>query len=267
MSNKKQYSELTFTDDFMFCKILAADMGLCEELLELILGIKIRRVELVQSQVPIEEKYDARGIRLDVYVEDADNTIYDIEMQTTPQADLPKRTRYYQGMIDLNLISRGAHFKELKKAYVIFICAFDPYDRGLPIYTFENTCKEDSSLRLGDDTVKVMLNAGGKRDGLSDDMCAFLDFLQKGSADSDLTKELSAAVSEAKEHKEWEVEYMTMFMKIQEEREDAQIEQLIESYRDLEQSDDAIISKLVSKFHLTKEEAIKRVQDYDLQPA
>ena len=68
-------------------------------------------------------------------------------------------------------------------------------------------------------------------------------------------------------YKEWEVEYMTMFMKIQEEREDAQIEQLIESYRDLEQSDDAIISKLVSKFHLTKEEAIKRVQDYDLQPA
>ncbi|MBO5551220.1 MAG: hypothetical protein J5966_04605 [Lachnospiraceae bacterium] len=105
----------------------------------------------------------------------------------------------------MNLISRGAHFKELKKAYVIFICAFDPYERGLPIYTFENMCKEAPDLKLGDDTVKVMLNAGGKRDGLSDDMCAFLDFLQKGSADSDLTKDLSAAVSEAKEHKEWEL--------------------------------------------------------------
>ena len=267
MSNRKQYSELTFTDDFMFCKILAGNMKLCKELLELILRIKIRRVELIQPQLPIEKKYDSRGILLDVYVEDADNTIYDIEMQTTPQTDLPKRTRYYQGMIDLNLISRGAHFKELKKAYVIFICAFDPYDRGLPIYTFENMCKEDTSLKLGDDTVKVMLNAGGKREGLSDDMCAFLDFLQKGSADSDLTKDLSAAVSEAKEHKEWEVEYMTMFMKIQEEREDAQIEQLIESYRELEQSDDVIVSKLVSKFHLTEEEAAKRVRDYDLQPA
>ena len=267
MSKRKQYSELTFTDDFMFCKILAGDMELCKEVLELILGIKIRQVELVQSQVPIEEKYDARGNRLDVYVEDAANTVYDIEMQTTQQADLPKRTRYYQGMIDLNLISKGAHFKELKKAYVIFICAFDPYDRGLPIYTFENTCKEDPGLKLGDDTVKVMLNAGGRRDGLSNEMCAFLDFLQKGSADSDLTRGLCTAVSKAKEHKEWEVEYMTMFMKIQEEREDAQVEQLIESYRELGQSEASIVSKLISKFHLSEEEAQRRVKEYDLQLA
>ena len=266
MRKRKQYSELTFTDDFMFCKILAGNMTLCKELLELILGIKIRRVELVQSQLPVEEKYDSRGIRLDVYVEDADNTIYDIEMQTTPQTDLPKRTRYYQGMIDLNLISRGAHFKELKQAYVIFICAFDPYDRGLPIYTFENTCKEDSSLKLGDDTVKVMLNAGGKRDGISDDMCAFLDFLQSGSTESGLTKNLSAAINEAKEHKEWEVEYMTMFMKIQEEREDAQIEQLIETGRKYRASDADIVNDLMAKFHLTKEEAVKRMQEYVLQP-
>ena len=53
---------------------------------------------------------------------------------------------------------------------MIFICAFDPYDRGLPIYTFENTCKEDPGLKLGDDTVKVMLNAGGRRDGLSNEI-------------------------------------------------------------------------------------------------
>ena len=60
---------------------------------------------------------------------------------------------------------------------------------------------------------------------------------------------------------------MTMFMKIQEEREDAQIEQLIESYRELGQSEASIVSKLISKFHLSKEEAQRRVQDYDLQPA
>lgn len=75
------------------------------------------------------------------------------------------------------------------------------------------------------------------------------------------------AVSKAKEHKEWEVEYMTMSMKIQEEREDAQILNTIENYRELGQSDDTIVSKLVSKFHLTKEEAVKRVKEYDLQPA
>ena len=60
---------------------------------------------------------------------------------------------------------------------------------------------------------------------------------------------------------------MTMFMKIQEEREDAQILNTIENYRDLGQNDDTIVLKLINKFHLTEEEALKRVKDYDLQLA
>ena len=64
---KKEYSQLTFIDDFMFCKILTADKDLCKGLLELTLGIKIRKLEVNQSQLSMEQKYDARGIRLDVY--------------------------------------------------------------------------------------------------------------------------------------------------------------------------------------------------------
>ena len=60
---------------------------------------------------------------------------------------------------------------------------------------------------------------------------------------------------------------MTMFMKIQEEREDAQIERTITLYRDLGQSDESLLDRIVKDFHLTKEEALKRVQEYDLQPA
>ena len=35
---RKQYEELDFTDDFMFCKILQSDKNLCKELTELILS-------------------------------------------------------------------------------------------------------------------------------------------------------------------------------------------------------------------------------------
>ena len=83
------------------------------------------------EQKPIEITADARGIRLDVYVEDENETVYDIEMQPTKKTNLPKRSRYYQGMIDLNLIERGADFNELKKSYVIFICLEDPFKEGL----------------------------------------------------------------------------------------------------------------------------------------
>ena len=70
---------------------------------------------------------DGKGIRFDVYSEDDSGIVYDCEMQTSKKDNLPKRTRYYQGMIDLNLLERGADYKELKKSYVIFICPFDQF--------------------------------------------------------------------------------------------------------------------------------------------
>ena len=67
---KKEYSQLTFADDYMFCKILSSNKDLCKELLELTLGIRINRLEITENQVSMEHKFDARGIRLDIYVED-----------------------------------------------------------------------------------------------------------------------------------------------------------------------------------------------------
>ena len=144
---KKNYSELSFTDDFMFCKVLVSHPNLCKELLELLLGIEIRKIEMAESQKTIEMTYDGKGIRFDVYTEDEKNTVYDIEMQTTSQKDLPKRSRYYQGMVDLNLIERGAKFKQLKNSYIIFICLDDPFGYNLPIYTFRNYCQQNKDFR------------------------------------------------------------------------------------------------------------------------
>ncbi len=71
--------------------------------LERILGIKISRIEYPKSQETIDISVDAKSVRLDIYVEDGKETVYNIEMQTTENRNLPKRTRYYQGMIDLNI--------------------------------------------------------------------------------------------------------------------------------------------------------------------
>ena len=78
MAKLKAYSELTFADDFMFCKILTSQPDLCKELLELILEIKIRKIEFPEAQKDIKHTYNGRSIRLDVYVEDDHNTIYDM---------------------------------------------------------------------------------------------------------------------------------------------------------------------------------------------
>ncbi len=93
----KEYEELLFTDDFMFCKVLENNEELCKELLELILGKRIRRINYLAKQKVIDITSDGKGVRLDVYLEDDENTVFDIEMQTTTNKNLPKRTRYYQG--------------------------------------------------------------------------------------------------------------------------------------------------------------------------
>ena len=51
---KKEYSQLTFADDYMFCKILSSNKDLCKELLELTLDIRITRLEITENQVSME---------------------------------------------------------------------------------------------------------------------------------------------------------------------------------------------------------------------
>ena len=265
----KEYNELDFTDDFMFCMILENNLELCKELLELILDIKIKKVELADSQKRIDLTYDGKGVRLDVYVNDSENTVYDIEMQTTKQNELPKRTRYYQGMIDLNSIQKGMDYSELKKTYVIFICLKDVFGKNLPIYTFNSICEQDHSIRLGDEATKVILNAEGSREGLSENMCRFLDYLIGKKATDSFTQKLQDAVDSAIAKKEWEVQYMTFAMRIREERKEAsfetKVENTIEIAKELNADHNTIIMLLQKKVNLSLEEAEEALNDYEAE--
>lgn len=261
----KEYNELDFTDDFMFCMILENNLELCKELLELILDIKIKKVELADSQKRIKLTYDGKGVRLDVYVNDSENTVYDIEMQTTKQKELPKRTRYYQGMIDLNSIQKGMDYSELKKTYVIFICLKDVFGKNLPIYTFNSICQQDHSIRLGDEATKVILNAEGSREGLSENMCRFLDYLIGKKATDSFTQKLQDAVDSAIAKKEWEVQYMTFAMKIREEKKETAIETTIEMAKEFNADHNRIIMLLQKKFNLSPKEAEETLNDYEAE--
>ena len=120
----KKYEELDITDPFIFAKVMS-EKELCKPLLENILNIKIRDIVYVDYEETIQMTVKSKGIRLDIYVEDDDNTVFNLEMQTTTYKELPKRSRYYQGIIDLNMIEKGESYDILKESYVIFICTFE----------------------------------------------------------------------------------------------------------------------------------------------
>lgn len=213
----KKYEELSFADDFMFCKVLTNHPDLCKELLELIIGKKVGSFTRLDKQMPIEITSDGKGVRFDVYSEDDSNTVYDCEMQTSSNRNLPKRSRYYQGMIDLNLIERGADYRELKKSYIIFICPFDAFGKGLHKYTFLPRCEEMPDLYLDDETTRIFLCAGGDADDVPENTKKLLEWLTTGDRNGDrLVDKLEDAVEKAKLKEEWRLEFMTLLMRDQE---------------------------------------------------
>ena len=133
--------------------------------------------------------------------------------------------RYYQSMIDLNLIERGAKYKELKKSYIIFICLENPYcGSGLHKYSFKTVCVEDPCVEFQDDIFKIILSAEGDKSDVSDEMSAFLSYLSDKKAYSDFTKRLHQKVLAAREHVEWRREYMTLLERDERMREEGREE-------------------------------------------
>ena len=212
---KTNWENIGLSNDFLFGKIMRKP-ALCKRMLEIILGVKIDRLEYLESQKSIDEEWDARSIRLDIYVQDNQEVAYNIEIQTTNTGDLPKRSRYYQSVLDMQQLNKGERYKNLKRTYIIFICTFDLFRMGRHVYTFENQCREDGSLRLEDDTYKLFLNTEGVMDDVSTDLKAFLDYMGGRPSDHAFVKVLNDEVILAKHNKEWRREYMTLLMRDQE---------------------------------------------------
>ena len=210
---KTDWEELGISNDFLFGKVMQ-DAELCRELLQRILpDLKIERIEYPEAQKSIRLDMDAKSVRLDVYVKDDRNTVYDIEMQATDTKELPKRTRYYQSMIDLQMIDKGEDYEEMKPCYIIFICPFDAFGKGRHIYTFENMCREEKDLLLEDGARKIFLNADSEMDDVSAELKAFLDYVAGKDPEDSFVRKLEEAVRKAKKNREWRHEYMTLLMR------------------------------------------------------
>ena len=219
-SKTKSWDELTFADNFLFCKILESEPEICRQLIELLLGIKIDHLEIPHSEKTLRELPGAKGVRFDVYTKD-DNRIFDLEIQTTDTKNLPERTRYYQSIIDMDNLQKGENYKNLKDSYVIFLCLTDVFNRGLPVYHFENLCQQDKSIKLNDRAYKVFFNAEScdkMRDGEVKD---FLKFLRGEKAGSDFVRRLREKVEFAKRNMEWRRNYMTWEQEILYQRSEA----------------------------------------------
>lgn len=266
MSNRnKTIMDLNLEDDFLFAKVMS-DREICRKVLEEIFRVPIKKVVLPATQRAIDLLFEGKGIRLDVYVNDEEGTIYNVEMQRGRKKELPKRSRYYAGSIDLDLIAAGEPYTKLGKAYVIFICTFDPFSDSRHIYTFENTCKENPSLLLGDETTKIFLNTRGKLDDVDIHMKEFLTYVENttdsfaAQTSNTLIKEIHKKVTEIKQSREMEVEYMTLLQRDREKQEEGALlaAKVIKLYTKGEAA-----SKIAAKLNLDPEYVQDIISSYE----
>ena len=209
----KPFEELTFSDDFMFGKVMQ-DPEICAGVIERLLHIKVDHLEYPELQKVISPYYTSRGIRLDVYVKDSDR-VFDIEMQATPQDALEKRMRYYQSMLDIDDLIRGSSYDELKESYVIFICKSSPFkedtpDRNHPVYKFETMCRDYPDLIFNDSAYKLIYNASAYETEKDPELRAFLNFVCKNNADDNFIRKITSLIEKIKQNEINKTEYMSM---------------------------------------------------------
>ncbi len=212
-----KWSKLTLRNNFMF-RLVMEKQELCKKLIECILGIKIKSISYMEHEKSFEANLKSKGIRLDLFVIDEDGVAYDIEMQmdNSYKEFLGRRTRYYISTMDNNALKKGERYSQLRKSYVIFICTFDPFGRGLAKYTFNAICNEDHSLVLDDGVTRVFINTEGDRHRISKELASLIGYISTGEVTDDYTKDLDEEVRTLRNDDGRERDYMTYMQTIME---------------------------------------------------
>lgn len=215
----KKWEDLQFYDNFIFCKVMK-NKNLCKQMLEILLGIKVHDIDYIQSEHPLDDYYQTRGIRMDVYVEGNDK-IYNLEMQTGDYDDLLLRSRYYLSASDISCTPRRTKFKDLKETYIIFICKDDPFGESIPLYTETKSFKEVPEYIIKDKTHKLFYNTSAYAKAETKEVRDVMEFIYKLKANSDFTKQLEDSVTLAKADYMFKDEYMYFADILEDEKEEA----------------------------------------------
>ena len=198
-TNKRTFrklEDLNLIDNFLFQAVLSDEQEgeeFARILLSTILGKHIRKVKIVPQKNILGLDTDKHGIRLDAYIEDVSDeldsnqadvelvrNLYDLEPNNSyEKKELPKRLRYYHGLIDIQLLSSGISYDKLPNMVIIVILPYDPFDKNRMIYTIRNHCEEEPSIPYDDGATKIFLYTKGTEGNPSQALKDMLKYIEK----------------------------------------------------------------------------------------
>ena len=238
MGKAKSLQELTLLDRFLF-SVVMEDNEILEDVLEIILGYPVPLKDKAQAEKELRRTPLNKSVFFDVYGEDFWDIAYDVEVQKEDTKDLLKRTRYYNGMVDLNMLRPGEDYSKLKEAYIIMIMPFDLFGEGKYKYTFHMTCDEVPGLKLRDGATRIFLNTHGTNaDGVSEELIQLLHYFERTTGEiaadshSEKIEKLQKRVEQVKMSEEVGIRIMNAFEEKMMERREGREEGLAEGRKE-----------------------------------
>lgn len=222
---------LNLTSRFLYDEVME-NSEIHREALSIIFGKEIPPLAQTESEKELRISPAIRSIRMDVISIDEDDTVYNSEMNAERKTDLAKRSRYYQSLLDTNLLEPGIpNYNLLNQSYIILITCFDLFGLGKYQYTFEPKCKEAPDLKLEDGATRIFLNTRGKNDSeVPKELVDFLHYLEDTTDEravasgSERIQRIHECVRKVKLNEEMGVKYMQAWEEKYYERQDGREE-------------------------------------------
>ena len=277
-TKRKELKDLNLLDRFLFAEAME-DPVIVQNILEIILGKEIALKYLPQTEKEQRTAPYNRFVKLDVWAWDSEDVVYDTEVQAENTKNLPKRSRLYQGMIDVKLLDPGeTDFNKLNQVYIIMIMPFDLLGKGLYQYTFQMACEEAPGIRLEDGAVRIFLNTNGvRKENVNPELIELLHYIEHTTetvsrvCTSSRIKDMQKRITKIKSSEKVGLKYMQAWEEkvlgenqareegkkegIKEGIIQGEVNGIIETYKEFEKSTEDIIKKLMERFRMTEKEA------------
>ena len=230
-------------------------------ILECILQRKIQHLTVVPQKVWYGEGPENHGVRLDVYLDEEDGELFDMEPDNNSGAGdvvaLPRRVRFYHSKIDAGNLAVGEDYRALRNVVVIFITTYDPLGRNRMVYTIRNSCMEEPGLPYEDGARTIFLYTKGTEGKPPEKLRLLAQYMENSISENAKSEELvklHEMVMKVKADREVGVAYMKWYETEKRIREQGRTEGRIEG-----KAED--IMELLEEIGTITEELEKRLRE------
>ena len=142
----QQIQTMNLFDD-VFTAVIFKDEGACRHLVCELMQNPTLRLIAVRTQDDIPQLI-SKSPRLDIVAEDAEGTLYEIEVQRLEEPAPARRVRFYTSVMDSELLRKGVDYDKLPEVYLFYISKEDIWKKGLMKYEVQQylLCGDEAIL-------------------------------------------------------------------------------------------------------------------------